>query len=264
MIVTIVAAGSTNIQFNDNYGLVSCSMCIASHTFPVGYTFAALCMDFDIPRILTVDWCPESPLASIVLTHLRVAIIFYISGESSRTGTHMFLLLLLAEDYFCRISKILATLPFSTFVRVYRKVFIMYRQIRVWYESHFYALLVTVFWLTVIAIWVCIKCTGKIEWPVYVAAVEAAVGVIIFQIYVLPERVGTAEKMSALVKLQGLKARFKFAKRRGWLTFERLKESRAIQPLKMKYGPFFVVDNDFLVGYFNLLVDRLLDMLLLF
>lgn len=142
---------------------------------------------------------------------------------------------------------------------------ILFSKVKEWITLVIYLVVGTLFWTTVGCCWSCVKCYGKVPWPIYTFCVVGAILLIFGHLLVLPPSVKAAEMCMEAVKFHYKRAKLNYALATWKMRSDRiiLKQGFAVAPIKFKYGSFWVIGKRFAVEYFCLLMWRMFDAILI-
>lgn len=265
---------ATNDQPNV-FDYAICGFVFLGAVFPFGMTIVSLLSDFDVLNFILDDIIPTS-----VKTNFSVEVAFYTILlracsafiqwlEISRTSTHIGCCMVTSIDHCCRILKLLSNnfiAEVNIFTGIYIYLQIIHGRVKKLVEMGIYLGAFFVFWGTVTASWISIRCYGKIDWAVYNVAVAFAVTLVLGNLLLFPELVKASLRAVYVVnthyKVMQLMQAFSKEKSKPDMQIK-IKRVRAIRPIVFWYGTFCIVDQMFLVDYLWVLMNRTVEAILI-
>lgn len=120
------------------------------------------------------------------------------------------------------------------------------------------------FWGTVVAIWFCIKCSGLVDHLVYACLAGGTVLAVVVSAMIMPQiTVGNHLGQEALKK-QSIVANLTHAKVKTRKSLVAKKQTLSLRILMVRYGPFFLIGDQYALEYFSTLNQRVVDSVLMF
>lgn len=238
-------------------------------TTPFVITFGALYTGYDVTYVI-LELLLTDPLyrgigeiyAAIAI---RILFVFFLSLEGARSGSFFACFALCGIDHFAKIVDILRKrmTSFLQFLRIYTNLRLHFGKIWNWVFVVIYLGVGSLFWATVGCVWCCVKCYGKVPWPLYYASMLAAVLLIFGHLVLFPPTIAAAESCIEVVEYFCKRMRLNYAIWKSRSSRVHLKQGNACAPIKFKYGIFWVIRKAFGVEYFCLLLIRTFDAILI-
>lgn len=153
----------------------------------------------------------------------------------------------------------------SIFIYYYNQARINYTTVKAWSECILYVTLFGMFWTCVSLSWICVRTSpSQISTPVYAFAV-IAFGMLVFaHIVVIPVGCEVAEMMAYAVKVHNLKAKVIYTKRKCFAGKLVIKQVHAIMAIRLWFGPYWCLGEEFVPEYLWLLFQRCVDAIMLY
>lgn len=231
--------------------------------FPIIYTVAALYMDYDAVHVILtfvpLDVFNRSLQKIYCLLLLRTLSLFVACAEFCRSGAYQIVLCVLAVDHFRKLVYGMIKLCYLRFVQIYTCLNIIYCKVRLFITLLLYLLHTATFWGTVMSSWILLKCWGKIEYFIYLAAFLCFVVLTIEQIVLTPNVIATAVRAADVLYIQRKRMKLNYIRRKISRNLRLLKSCEAIQPIVIWYGNFLPLDFEFMLHHFRLVLERIFD-----
>jgi len=121
-----------------------------------------------------------------------------------------------------------------------------------------------IFWTCVGCSWICVrKSPPEISSTVYATFVLLFCILVFVHLVVIPISCELAEMMLYVVKVHKLKARISNAKRKCFSSKILLRQVDAVIPIRVWYGPFWCLGEEFVPEYLWMLVQRCFDAIMM-
>lgn len=190
-----------------------------------------------------------------------------VSGlETCRVGLQIIACMAIAIDRGYTIIKILLkhVKNSSKFYQYYIMSSILIKKVEVFVTLLLYIVMNIGFWATVISSWATVRLkVADVTLAVYVPFVCMLVALIITHIVCLPILCVSFTMAKYVVKYHYLRANMVYTKSKSYNSKYFLKKIRGIMPIRIKYGWFWEVDEEFLGEYLMLIVLRVFDAIML-
>ncbi len=153
----------------------------------------------------------------------------------------------------------------SVFIYYYNQARINYISSKAWVECIMYVTLFGMFWTSVSLSWICVRRSpSQISTPVY-AFVVIFFGILVFaHIVVIPIGCEVAEMMVYVVEVHKLKAEVSLTKRKCFEGKLVIKQVHAIMPIRLWFGPYWCLGEEFVPEYLFLLFLRCFDAIMVY
>lgn len=196
----------------------------------------------------------------------RFAVAFWVALEITRTGSFLVTCGLIASDRAYHMTKMLicAVRDFRRFYHVYTLLRILLYRIYNIIHSLIYLVFSASFWMLVLCIWICVKCSPQtVSLPIYFSSVVAVILLILVHYFGLRILCGSLEMAKEAVHIHMLRCRFVHAKRKSYNSRLYLRLCESILPIRLKYGAFWYIDESLYADYLWSIQTRCFDAILI-
>ncbi|CAL8069356.1 unnamed protein product [Orchesella dallaii] len=233
---------------------------------PFVVLFIMLSFEYDMLHFILHEILP-SPTEwdiKLILFNLCLRAIFLLSVmlELFRTIAFVFALLVICFDSLTTILHILESnlaIP-RIFKGGYLHISVIYKSMERIVSVVVYGVVNVGFWFVVLNVWIQIKGFGKVPTLLYVCSISLTIMAVLLVVLFLPRFVAFLDKLSTL-PASHVKEMAYLSVRCKWRKDIKiaLKRAAALQPIRLKFGPFYTIDENFIMEYMCLLTMRIFD-----
>ncbi len=153
---------------------------------------------------------------------------------------------------------------FNGFVKYYISFCLLYKKVEKVIFVCLYMLLSISFWGLVTSCWVCVKLDSEeVTVVVYACFAVFLLFLIIGHNFMLPLLCQVTDMSELIVKVHMLRAKFVLSRKPVRKYLGNLKRVNSTMPYRLKYGVSGFVRSEFLPGYFEALVERVFDAIMI-
>lgn len=247
----------------DPYGFCNFFLVLASGVFPFFYTAGAIYMDYDALSVIINYLAPELHERSLetiaYLLLFRATSVFIAVMEPCRSGCFFGIMCFSTVSQFTKLVNSILKLAPLGFLKTYQCFNLCHCRIIWEVNKIIYFLFSMSFWLTVCSACVLLKCWEKIDHVMYACAWLVLLGLSVEQILIFPGAVAATVKTKKIVMVQRQRMKLVFCARKTRRNRYIFRSTSAVKPATFWYSNFVMVDWDFLLEYFELLLERIFD-----
>jgi len=196
---------------------------------------------------------------------IRVTILLPICSEMARTGAFYTVCLAVSVSRFVKFTKNLQAhdIKVTQFYKFYSLGRLVLKIQQRLMDSVVYLGLFACFWVTVICVCVAVKGDEHIPTFIHWYFTAAAPVVITFQVLFYPDAAKACDNNIKLVRRYKQMAMQNYSNLKTKGRKIDLLVAISIYPIRIPYGPFYVLGSEFFSGYFSLLLQRTADAILI-
>ncbi len=203
----------------------------------------------------------------IAITFTKFVLIYLSCLGGFRCSTYLYTCCLVLLDRFRSILHvpIISCKNAARMYRIHTEYYLLWRKMEDFVQLVLYAALTFVFWVIVLLSWICVKCTvANIGHFMYVYFL---VGLCIL-VLVTPFLAGLLSYILHMdyvaVKVNVIRAKKDVIRKRTWENKILVLSTLASHQVRLKFGLFYYIENDFFAEFFSVLLLRCFDAIIFF
>lgn len=252
-------------------GIFLILMTLTGGAIPLVVIVNDLLANYDPMYFILEQYVMEDPMyrsmQQYILSRLvRLVLLFPLFFESARTALAFLSMLLIMGDSEMEILNIMEyrVKELDVSGRLYIVVTLYYRNLQTFMEAFLYVGPNVPFWLIVALVWVLIRASDKMPTLALFVSVLFLVALVCGVAIFIPKYIKVIGCFNRILEKQRQEARAEWIKRKTRKSKIMWKESLALAQMRFKAGKFFYITEDFMMEYFYLLTQRVVDAIMIY
>ncbi|CAL8097713.1 unnamed protein product [Orchesella dallaii] len=275
-----IVSGFSQVRYKDfiekqskkenKFGHFLCTLVAALNIFPFVVTPITILSNYDFVNIDDVLTDPMyRPISEIVIGLVVppvIVLLFFL--EICRNASFLTALVVISAGNFLTITDSLLyfceKMEHNTFYSYYIQASLIYRKMESLISSVFYVGMATTFWIVVAGAWLSVKGKDKMP-PIIHSGIVVVIGILVLVcVIVLPKMANACDNQITLVIRfeQHVVKSFDGSKKTRQNLIQ-VKRAKTIIPVRIRYGSFYKIGKAFIVQYFEVMLLRSLDSILI-
>ncbi|CAL8068675.1 unnamed protein product [Orchesella dallaii] len=254
----------------DKYGMTLFIVSLGSLGFAFLITISVILIDLDVTYFLFEYILPHPYVRTQydILWSLAIRYVYfqYCALELTRTLVFVADIVLVIMDSCSKISRdllILCTHNSNMFHRLYIRTTVLFKKAEHLINLMVYLTIPIMYWSFVAMLWVSVKGYGKVNPQMFLWSIFATMCLVVGHAIMLPTLIEMLELVVKMVRRHQRKVRFDRACRVPGTTLEIVKQSKALVPIRIKYGNFYYISTVFFAAYLSNIILETSDLVVI-